>query len=69
MPGIRTAPFGHLGDGNIHYNAARPQDMNEQDFIDLVNRAVDSQENNSVAKEYAAQNDWEHSYKLMLNAL
>ena len=33
MPGIRAAPFGHLGDGNIHYNAARPQDMSEEDFI------------------------------------
>ncbi len=33
MPGICTAPFGHLGDGNIHYNVVRPEDMSEDDFI------------------------------------
>jgi len=33
MPGIRSAPFGHLGDGNIHYNVARPEAMSEQEFI------------------------------------
>lgn len=27
MPGIRPYPFGHVGDGNIHYNIARPRDM------------------------------------------
>lgn len=27
MPGIRPYPFGHVGDGNIHYNIARPEDM------------------------------------------
>lgn len=27
MPGIRPYPFGHVGDGNIHFNIARPADM------------------------------------------
>ncbi|MET0905619.1 MAG: FAD-linked oxidase C-terminal domain-containing protein, partial [Tardiphaga sp.] len=26
MPGARPVPFGHLGDGNIHYNVSQPAD-------------------------------------------
>jgi D-lactate dehydrogenase (cytochrome) len=26
MPGARPVPFGHLGDGNIHYNVSQPSD-------------------------------------------
>ena len=26
MPGARPVPFGHLGDGNIHYNISQPKD-------------------------------------------
>lgn len=27
MPGIRPYPFGHVGDGNIHFNVGRPAEM------------------------------------------
>ena len=27
VPGARCVPFGHLGDGNIHFNVQRPEDM------------------------------------------
>jgi FAD/FMN-containing dehydrogenase len=27
VPGARPYPFGHLGDGNIHYNISQPTDM------------------------------------------
>lgn len=30
LPGVRINPFGHLGDGNIHYNLSPPEGM--QDF-------------------------------------
>ncbi|WP_120498879.1 FAD-binding oxidoreductase [Kiloniella sp. EL199] len=43
IPGIRPHPFGHLGDGNIHYNLSQPLDMDKQDYLDRweeVNRIV-----------------------------
>jgi FAD/FMN-containing dehydrogenase len=27
VPGIRIMPFGHVGDGNIHYNLLQPRNM------------------------------------------
>ena len=32
-PGIRPAPFGHLGDGNIHLNFVQPADMPAETFL------------------------------------
>ncbi|CCD96283.1 putative D-lactate dehydrogenase [Bradyrhizobium sp. ORS 375] len=32
LPGIRPMVFGHLGDGNLHYNLMRPLDMSEDEF-------------------------------------
>lgn len=31
-PGIRVAPFGHVGDGNIHLDLVQPAGMSPQDF-------------------------------------
>jgi len=33
MPGIRPYPFGHVADGNIHYNIARPPDMDGPAYL------------------------------------
>jgi D-lactate dehydrogenase (cytochrome) len=33
IPGARPVPFGHLGDGNIHYNVSQPIDANTADFL------------------------------------
>lgn len=33
MPGARPLPFGHVGDGNIHYNVAQPHNMAKADFL------------------------------------
>ena len=34
MPGARPVPFGHLGDGNIHYNVSQPKDGGStEDFM------------------------------------
>jgi len=45
VPGVRPVPFGHLGDGNIHFNLSQPQTMQAQEFLDLwpeVNEVVHS---------------------------
>ena len=33
IPGARLCPFGHMGDGNIHFNVSRPVDMTDADFL------------------------------------
>ncbi len=33
IPGSRPVPFGHLGDGNIHYNVSQPIGANTADFM------------------------------------
>jgi FAD/FMN-containing dehydrogenase len=33
IPGGRPVPFGHLGDGNIHYNVSQPVGGNSADFM------------------------------------
>ncbi|MCP8897177.1 FAD-binding oxidoreductase [Shinella daejeonensis] len=33
MPGARICSFGHMGDGNIHYNISQPVDADRQAFL------------------------------------
>ena len=33
IPGARPVPFGHLGDGNIHYNVSQPVGADAADFM------------------------------------
>ena len=33
IPGIRVVPFGHMGDGNIHFNLEQPADMDGAAFL------------------------------------
>lgn len=33
MPTVRPCPFGHFGDGNIHFNLTRPADMTDAEFL------------------------------------
>lgn len=35
VPGCRPVPFGHMGDGNIHFNVSQPLGMDKAAFIDL----------------------------------
>jgi len=42
-PGVQVVCFGHLGDGNLHYNVAPPEGILHDDFLaqqDAVNRIV-----------------------------
>jgi FAD/FMN-containing dehydrogenase len=44
LPGVRPVPFGHLGDGNLHYNLSQPAGgMDKQAFTamwDTFNKCV-----------------------------
>ena len=43
IPGARPVPFGHLGDGNIHYNVSQPPGMDRAIFLsywEALNAAV-----------------------------
>jgi FAD/FMN-containing dehydrogenase len=43
FPGVRIVCFGHLGDGNLHYNQSKPSGQDNTDFIaqtSAVNRLV-----------------------------
>jgi D-lactate dehydrogenase (cytochrome) len=33
LPGLRPVPFGHIGDGNIHFNLCPPEGMAAQEFL------------------------------------
>lgn len=58
MPGIRPVPFGHIGDGNIHFNVSQPPEMDPQAFIDQwqamndVVHAVVADFNGSISAEH-----------------
>ena len=38
IPGVRVAPFGHLGDGNIHFNLTQPLEADRETFLALKER-------------------------------
>ena len=43
FPGCRMVTFGHLGDGNLHYNVSAPENVLDEDFIkqqDAINHVV-----------------------------
>ena len=43
MEGVRVIPFGHVGDGNIHYNLSQPRGGDKQAFLarwEEMNRIV-----------------------------
>jgi FAD/FMN-containing dehydrogenase len=43
LPGVRFVVFGHLGDGNLHYNLSAPEGRSAQRFMEntpLANRIV-----------------------------
>ncbi|MFD2437531.1 FAD-linked oxidase C-terminal domain-containing protein [Modicisalibacter luteus] len=36
LPACRICAFGHVGDGNLHFNVSQPVDMEANDFMDLT---------------------------------
>ena len=33
IPGVRVVPFGHMGDGNIHFNLSQPRGEDRKTFL------------------------------------
>lgn len=45
VPGVRPVPFGHLGDGNIHFNFSQPEGADREAFMarwDDVTHAIEA---------------------------
>jgi FAD/FMN-containing dehydrogenase len=42
FPGVRLVDFGHLGDGNLHYNVQAPQGVSADDFLREREAAVNA---------------------------
>ena len=58
VPGARPLPFGHLGDGNIHYNVNQPPGADKAEYLthwDAMNAAV-----YEVVKRYGGSISAEH---------
>ena len=67
IPGCRPVPFGHLGDGNIHYNVSQPIGADKAEFLkhwDEVNDAVFG-----VVAKHAGSISAEHGIGVMKRAL
>jgi len=58
FPGIRVVAFGHVGDGNLHYNLSKPDALDNTAFIGsqpAVNRIVHdlvNELNGSISAEH-----------------
>ncbi len=58
MPGARPVPFGHLGDGNIHYNISQPVGADKQAFLarwdeaNTIVHAIVAQMGGSISAEH-----------------
>jgi FAD/FMN-containing dehydrogenase len=67
IPGSRPVPFGHLGDGNIHYNVSQPVGADKQAFLarwDEMNEAV-----HQVVRKFGGSISAEHGIGVMKRKL
>jgi FAD/FMN-containing dehydrogenase len=63
IPGVRPVPFGHLGDGNIHFNFSAPKDEDDAAFLarwDAVSRVV-----HDLAHDFGGSISAEHGLGVM----
>jgi FAD/FMN-containing dehydrogenase len=63
VPGARPVPFGHLGDGNIHFNISAPLNGDADAFLakwDAVNRLV-----HDIVREFNGSISAEHGIGVM----
>ena len=58
FPDARPVPFGHVGDGNLHYNVSQPEGGDKQDFLahgDAINALV-----HGLVREFGGSISAEH---------
>jgi FAD/FMN-containing dehydrogenase len=58
MPGIRAVPFGHMGDGNIHFNVEQPVGSDQAWFLEQDHAIMDAV--NAVVRNYDGSFSAEH---------
>ena len=58
MPGIRCVPFGHMGDGNIHFNLEQPVDADPRWFLEQDHALMDAV--NDVVRKFDGSFSAEH---------
>ncbi|NHN92604.1 FAD-binding oxidoreductase [Acetobacter sicerae] len=58
IPGIRVAPFGHIGDGNIHFNLVQPEGADGKAFLARDHEMMDTVAN--IVKELGGSFSAEH---------
>ena len=58
MPGIRAVPFGHLGDGNIHFNLEQPEGADPAWFLAQDHAIMDTV--NAVVRRFDGSFSAEH---------
>jgi FAD/FMN-containing dehydrogenase len=58
VPGIRCMPFGHLGDGNIHFNLVQPEGADPAAFLARDHELMDAV--NAVVRELDGSFSAEH---------
>ena len=67
IPGARPLPFGHLGDGNVHYNLTQPPGADKAAFLarwEEVNRVVFS-----IVMKYGGSISDEHGIGVLKRVL
>ena len=67
IPGARPVPFGHLGDGNMHYNVTQPAGADKENYLARwydMNAAV-----HAVVKKYGGSISAEHGIGVMKRKL
>ncbi len=58
IPGVRVVPFGHIGDGNIHFNFEQPEGMDPAAFLARDHEIMDAV--NAVVGELGGSFSAEH---------
>ena len=58
MPGVRAVPFGHIGDGNIHFNLEQPVGADPARFLAQDHAIMDTV--NAVVREFDGSFSAEH---------